>query len=406
MYNKGKKEESPMQYDFETLVDRREIGSSKYYFAQQASPQMPDNIVPLSVADMELKNPPEIMAGLREFLDDDKVILGYTIPTMGYLRALMGWMERIHGWKIDPQWLVLSPGVIPALYESVKCYTDPGDGVILFSPVYYPFRDAITLGGRAVVDIPLLDDGTRYTIDWNRLEDEAKKPENKLLLLCSPHNPVGRVWTREELTQLAEICNRNHVLVISDEIHEDILMPGYRHTVYSTISEESAQNCVICTAPSKTFNLAGMQTANILIPNSELREKFRKEMSDSYMRTLTITGFKACELAYTQCDEWYRQMLRHIDSNRLFVENYMVEQIPQIQVRSMEGTYLQWWDCRSLGMEPKELEQFQRQKAYLILDEGYIFGQTGAGFERINLACPQAVLEQALERLRGALAKR
>lgn len=395
-----------MQYDFETLVDRREIGSSKYFFARQASPQMPNDIVPLSVADMELKNPPEIMAGLREFLDDDKVILGYTIPTMGYLQALMGWMERIHGWKIDPQWLVLSPGVIPALYESVKCYTNPGDGVILFSPVYYPFRDAITLGGRTVVDIPLLDDGTRYTIDWNRLEDEAKKPENKLLLLCSPHNPVGRVWTGEELTRLAEICNRNHVLVVSDEIHEDILMPGYRHTVYSTISEETAQNCVICTAPSKTFNLAGMQTANILIPNPELREKFRKEMSDNYMRTLTITGFKACELAYTQCDEWYRQMLRHIDSNRLFVENYIMEQIPQIQVRSMEGTYLQWWDCRGLGMEPKELERFQRQKAYLILDEGYIFGQTGAGFERINLACPQAVLEQALERLRGALAKR
>lgn len=395
-----------MQYDFETLVDRRGLGSSKYYFARQASPRMPDDIVPLSVADMELKNPPEILEGLREFLDEDKVILGYTIPTMGYLHALAGWMERIHGWRIDTHWLVLSPGVIPALYESVKCYTRPGDGVILFSPVYYPFRDAITLGGRTVVDIPLLDDGARYTIDWNRLEDEAKKPENKLLLFCSPHNPVGRIWTREELTCLAEICNRNHVLVISDEIHEDILMPGHCHTVYSTISEETAQNCVICTAPSKTFNLAGLQTANILIPNPELREKFRKEMADNYMRTLTIIGFKACELAYTRCDEWYHQMLRHIDSNRLFVENYMAEQIPQIRVRSMEGTYLQWWDCRGLDMDPKELERFQRQEAYLILDEGYIFGQTGAGFERINLACPRAVLEQALERLRSALARR
>lgn len=391
-----------MQYDFDTLVDRRPLGSSKYFFAHQAVPEAPSGTIPFSTADMEWKNPPELLAGLRDFLQDDRVILGYSIPTMSYLHALAGWMERIHHWTIDPRWLVPSPGVIPALYESVRCFTNPGDGVILFTPVYYPFLDAVKISGRKLVDVPLVDHERHYEINWTALETAASDPANKLLLLCSPHNPVGRVWTKEELERLSQIALKNHVLVISDEIHNDLLMPGQTHTVYATISKEAEQNCIICTAPSKTFNLAGLQCANILIPNPELRRTFQAQMNAHYMRTLTITGYKACELAYTCCDEWYSQLLEHIDSNRRLVEEFMAAELPQIIVYPMEGTYLQWWDCRGLGMEPKELDHFMKHEAYLILDDGAIFGAAGNGFQRINLACPESVLKQALVRLKTA----
>lgn len=395
-----------MKYDFETLVDRSMIGSAKWFFMRQGNPYLPEDIVPFSVADMELKNAPEIMQGLREFLNDDKVILGYTIPTLPYIVALTDWMERKHGWSIDPQWNVMSPGVVPALYESVKCFAKPGEGIIIFSPIYYPFRTAIEISGRTVVDIPLIDNNRHYEIDWVAFEDAAKKPENKALMFCSPHNPVGRVWTRDELIRLSEICLANDILMLSDEIHNDLLLPGHEHTVYATVSESAANNCVIYTAPSKTFNLAGMQTANILIPNAELRKKFRDEMTANSMSTLTTTGLKACEIAYTQCDAWYEALLAHIDGNKKLVEDFMAANIPEIAVYPLEGTYLQWWDCRGLGMDYKELEHFMKHNAHLILDEGYIFGETGKGFERINLACPAHVLQAALERLSDALQKR
>ncbi len=395
-----------MKYDFETLVDRSKMGSSKWFFMRQAVPEMPEGIVPFSVADMELKNAPEIMAGLREYLRDDNMILGYTIPTPGFINAVRGWMKRMHNWDVDLRWAVLSPGVLPALFASVKCYTAPGDGVILFSPVYYPFRDSITISGRTVVDVPLIDNDRHYEIDWDAFERAAEDPANKLLLLCSPHNPVARVWSEEELRRLSEICLKNHVLVLSDEIHADLLMPGQKHTVYATLSEAAQQNCVIYTAPSKTFNLAGLQTAITFIPNPELRKTFHDFMESNYLRTLTATGFKACEIAYTQCDEWYKQLLAHIDHNRQVVEDYMAENIPEIIVYPMEGTYLQWWDCRGLGMDYKELEQFMKHEAFVFMDEGAVFGETGQGFERMNLACPTKVLLDALDRIKDALSKR
>ena len=392
-----------MKYDFENKTDRSVAGSSKWYFMKQSVPEIPDGIIPFSVADMELKNAPEILNGLKEFLDEDHINLGYTIPTAGFIEAVKGWMHRIHHWDVEPEWAALSPGVIPALYASVRCYTEPGDGVMIFSPIYYPFRNAIVAGGREVVDIPLRDVNCHYEIDWDAFEKAAQKKENKVLMFCSPHNPVGRVWTKEELTRLSEICLRNHVLVLSDEIHADLLMPGQRHTVYASLSEESAQNCVIYTAPSKTFNLAGMQTAVIFIPNKELHRKFTDQMDSVYLKTLTTLGFKACELAYTRCDEWYRQMLEHIDKNRKTAETYIAENIPEITVYPMEGTYLQWWDCRRLRMTPEELENFMKHEAFVVMDDGYIFGETGKGFERMNLACPTKDLLGALERIRHAL---
>lgn len=391
-----------MNYDFETQVDRSKLGSSKWYFMRQAVPEMPEGTVPFSVADMELKNAPEIMEGLREYLQDDHIILGYTIPTPGFVSAVVGWMKRIHHWDVNPQWMCLSPGVLPALYASVKCYTDPGDGVILFSPVYYPFRNSITISNRTVVDVPLIDNNRHYEIDWEGFERAAREPRNKLLLLCSPHNPVARVWSEEELRRLSEICLENDVLVLSDEIHADLLMPGSTHTVYATLSEEAAQNCVIYTAPSKTFNLAGLQTAVTIIPNPELQQTFKAFMASNYLMTLTAPGFKACEIAYTQCDKWYQQLLAHIDHNRQVVEDYMAANLPEIIVYPMEGTYLQWWNCKNLGMDYKELEHFMRHEAYVFMDEGAVFGETGQGYERMNLACPTKTLIDALDRIKAA----
>lgn len=395
-----------MKYDFETLVDRSLTGSSKWYFMQQEISEAPESIVPFSVADMELKNAPEIMEGLREYLQEDNVILGYTIPTPAFLHAVTGWMKKVHDWDADWHWGVMSPGILPALFASVRCYTNAGDGVLMFSPVYYPFRESIVSGGRRVVDIPLIDNNRHYEIDWEMFEQEAAKEENKLLLFCSPHNPVGRVWSKEELLRLSEICLKHHVLVVSDEIHADLCMPCQKHTVYAKISEEAAQNCVICTAPSKTFNLAGLQTALVFIPNPDLRACFQKEMAKNHLMTLNTVGFKACEIAYTKCDEWYRQLLAHIDQNRQLVENYMAEKIPEIIVYPMEGTYLQWWDCRGLGMDDKELEYFMKHEAFVFMDEGKIFGESGRGFERMNLACPTHVLLAALDRIYEALKKR
>jgi putative C-S lyase len=392
-----------MTYDFENVIDRSKLGSSKWTDMKKKNPEVPDGIVPFSVADMELKNAPQIMEGLRAYLDADQMSLGYTSPTDDYNAAVKDWMKRRHNWDVDMAWNVLSPGVVPAFFHAVRAFSAPGDGVILFSPVYYPFKMAIETNKRTVVDVPLLDRGMHYEIDWARFEAAAREPANKLLLFCSPHNPVGRVWTTGELERLSRICITNNVLVLSDEIHNDLIMPGFRHTVYATVSKEAEQNCLVFTAPSKTFSLAGLQTSNIFVPNEALRQRFFDEMFTSALFTLNAVGYKACEIAYTQCEDWLDQAIALIAENARLTEAFMAEKLPQIKVYPLEGTYLQWWDCRELFSDYKEMETFMQQKACLFLDEGYMFGETGQGFERINLACPTRVLHEALKRLYHAL---
>lgn len=392
-----------MIYDFENVINRSKLGSSKWGGMKKANPEVPDDIVPLSVADMELKNAPQIMAGLRAYLDADKMSLGYTSPTESYNEAVKGWMKRRHNWDLDMKWNILSPGVVTAFFIALRAFSEPGDGVIIFSPVYYPFKMGIDINKRTVVDVPLVDRGLHYEIDWEKFEVAAKKSSNKILLFCSPHNPVARVWTLEELRRISAICLANNVLVLSDEIHNDLIMPGYKHTVYATLSKEAEQNCMIFTSPSKTFSLAGLQTSNIFVPNEELHKRFFEEMFSNALFTLNAVGYKACEIAYTQCDDWLEQVIALIDENSKLVQTYITEKIPQIKVYPLEGTYLQWWDCRALFDDDKEMEAFMHNKAYLFMDEGYLFGETGKGFERINLACPTHVLQEALDRLSTAL---
>lgn len=391
-----------MKYDFETLVNRSNCGSYKWNAMKNINPDVSSDIVPFSVADMELKNAPEIMQGLREYLNDDSIILGYTGPTDSYYEAVIGWMKRIHNWNIKREWILQTPGVVPALYNLVNALTCEGDGVVIFTPVYYPFKGSIEQNNRCVIDVPLINENNYYYINYELLEAECKKDSTKLLIFCSPHNPIGRVWNKDELEKIVDICVKNNVLIISDEIHNDLVMDGYSHTVLATLSDVALNNSVICTAPSKTFNLAGLQCANVIIPNSSIREKYNNYVNKTAAFSLNIIGYKACEIAYTKCDKWYYELLSHIKENAEYVEEFINNNIPDIYVYTLEGTYLQWWDCRGLGLDFNALEEFVTKKANLYLDEGYIFGSNAKGFERINLACPRWVLEEALNRLLDA----
>ena len=386
------------KYDFETVVNRRGTGSMKWHELEEYN--CPEDVIPFSVADMELKNMPEVVEGLKEFLDNS--ILGYANPTEQYKAAVCGWMERRHGWVVRPEWIVDTPGVINAFFTAVHAFTQPGDNVLLLTPVYYPMYMAARRNGRGLAESPLIrDEAGVYHVDWADFEAKAKDPKTTLFLLCSPHNPASRVWSREELARMAQICLDNGVLICSDEIHNDLIMPGYQHTVLAALGEDVAQHSVICTAPSKTFNLAGLQTSNILIPNESLRERFRREMGhhDGNPKC-NILGLEGCRLAYTYGDQWLEQVLELIHTNCRLVTDFLAREFPAVRVTPLEGTYLLWMDFNPLGIESKELDRILKEDAHLLFDDGAVFGNAGAGFQRWNLACPSAYIKRGLERLK------
>ena len=389
-------------YDFETVVDRKNCGAYKWDAITHEMGVGSDDVLPMSVADMELKAAPEITEAIIKKAEFG--IYGYTGPTHSYYDAVIGWMQRKHHWKIQKEWISLSAGVVPAFYTAIRALTHPGDRVIIQQPVYYPFASAVTQNGCEIVNNALLFQDGRYTMDFDDLREKAADPRVRALLLCNPHNPVGRVWTAEELEKLGDICCDHHVVVISDEIHFDFVYAPYRHTVFANISERLAQNCIILTAPSKTFNLAGLQTSNIIIPNPALKEQYDIASANIAMQSLNYFGYAACEAAYTRGDPWLEELMDLLTVNKEFLRKFMIENLPQIHVIEPEGTYLIWLDCRELGMSSGELERFMRQKARVFLDEGYLFGKSGAGFERINIACPIRMLQKALERIRAAVA--
>ncbi len=389
-----KNKEHKMKYDFETLVNRKNTGSHKWEGMYSQIPEAGEEVVPLSVADMELKNPPAIIEGLKDYLD--KTILGYTGETENYYKSVISWMERRHGFSPKKEWFVMTAGVVPAIKEMVGAFTKDGDSVLMLTPVYYPFYSSVEANGRIVLGSELILEGTEYRIDFDDFAEKAARPETTLCILSSPHNPIGRIWTKEELLKLCEICLENNVFIISDEIHFDLIMPGFEHVSMGTFEEKYLNNCAICTAPSKTFNLAGLQTSNIFIANEEYRNKMTA--ARGYF-SLNIFGYKACELAYDKCEEWLDELLLFLDENRKFVEEFVAEKMPEVKVHRLQGTYLMWLDFRAWGMNEKELEDFMVHKAQAIFDEGYVFGEGGIGFERINIACPKRVLEQTLERI-------
>ena len=393
-----------MPYDFTTLVSRKDTGSSKWNAMYAQNPDVPEGVIPLSVADMELKNAPQIAEGVGEYLKH--TILGYTNPTHRFYDAIINWQKRRNNWDIRPEWIVDYPGVVPAFFHVTKFLTQPGDGVILLTPVYYPFFEAVRNSGRTLVESELIyRDGT-YTIDFADLEAKAKDPANKLLLFCSPHNPVGRLWTREELEQVGKICLENGVRIISDEIHSDLVLDNRPHIPLASLSEDLAQITVTCNAPSKTFNLAGMIPSYLVIPSQEIRTAVKNGQRQEGTFHCNIAGYRALEIAYDQCEDWLEELLALLRANRQLVEDFLAEKLPQIKPVHLEATYLQWLDCTGLGMSSEEMDQFMQKKAFWFTDPGHMFGAGGAMFQRINLACPTSALQDALDRLYGALCRR
>ena len=385
-----------MKYDFETFIDRSQSGSSKWLGMLAKTGEPKPNVVPMSTADMEFMMAPEIIEGLQKYIGS--VIQGYTRPTQAYFDAVLGWQKRRHGYEGKQEWIVTTSGVVPAIFMLVNILTEPGDGVIIQRPVYYPFSLAARVSGRRLVNNNLIEKEDTYEIDFADLEEKAKDPRNKVLVFCSPHNPVGKVWSREDLERVVQICLENHVFIIDDEIHNDLIMPGQHHIALPTISRDASRICAYCTAPSKTFNLAGMQLSNIFVENAEIRGKM--EIAKMMMANISQVGisYEACRLAYDQGEAWLEQLLEVIQSNADFMKTFLAQHIPQARCYPLCGTYLQWVDFRGLGLTHVELERLMLA-ADLYLDEGPLFGSSGRGFERFNLAMPQFLLRAAMERL-------
>ncbi|BBO91051.1 MalY/PatB family protein [Desulfosarcina ovata] len=401
-----------MATDFDQEIDRQGTQSAKWGVIQD-----PDNpsrwiatdnyfgenrLLPLWVADMDFPAPQPVIDALVRRAGHG--IYGYTLRTDSYDQAVVEWMARRHSWAIEPDWILSTPGVVPAVNWLVRTFAGPEKKVLVQQPVYYPFFSAIETNGSEIVSSPLILNDRRYSMDFADFEKKAADPSVSLFILCSPHNPVGRVWTREELTRIGEICLKHQVLVVADEIHGDLIYKGATFTPFAAISEAMAANAVVCTAPSKTFNLAGLHTSNIIIPNPALRRRFQQTLNSCGMgKWANPFGVVACETAYREGEPWLDDVLAYIEANLDFLEAYVDAHIPGIRVIRPEGTYLVWLDCRQLGLDPLELKRLMLEKARIFPDEGFIFGPEGEGFERINIACPRSVLKEALERIRRAV---
>lgn len=386
--------------DFDEVVNRKHTDSLKYDFAVQRG--RPADVLPLWVADMDFKTSSHILDAVAKRTEHG--IFGYTEAGASYYEAVSEWMKNHHGMQTKQEWMVNTPGIVFAIAMAVKAYTKEGDAVLIQQPVYYPFYETIVDNQRVAVssDLVLGEDG-KYHIDFNDFEEKIRKHHIKLFLLCSPHNPVGRVWTEEELVRIGQICLDNGVTVVSDEIHEDFVFDGYRHIPFADIREEHRQITVTCTSPGKTFNLAGFQISNIFIADPELRRRFAEQIRACGYSQLNTLGLTACEAAYRYGEEWYQAMMRYLKGNLDFLRAFAKERLPQIRLIEPEGTYLVWLDFRSLGLKRQELEDLIVNKAGLWLDGGEMFGSAGAGFQRVNIAASRTVLKQALEQLEKAL---
>lgn len=385
-------------YDFETLKPRRGIGAEKWAGLEELGAEDP-NLVPLSVADMEFSAAPRIQEAMGNAASFG--VYGYTAADATYRAAVCGWMDRRHGWRVEPEWMFQTYGVLPGINLAIHALTRPGDGVIIQPPVYPPFRKVIENTGRTACLNPLVLTGSGYEMDFDALERLATQPEVKLLLLCSPHNPVGRVWRREELQRVADLCSWHGVTVFSDEIHADFIHPGHIYIPFATLEGESPRRSITGTAASKTFNLAGLSTANIIVPNAALRKALRAKEVGYTGEFTNYFGLTATRVAYESCGDWLDALLPVIRGNYEYCKASLAEKFPSLSVSPLEGTYLLWADFNSLGLDEESLTRFF-ERARLFLSAGGAFGVEGEGFRRFNLACPRRCLVDAMARLSAA----
>ncbi len=386
-----------VKYDLCKVTNRIGTNSVKWDFMNVMYED--NDLLPLWVADMDWECPKPVQEAIKKRAEHG--IYGYSVhETEEYFNAVIGWMKQRHDWDIQKEWIVHSPGVVPALNVCVQTFTNPGDKVIIQKPVYYPFTNGIVNNGRHVSNNRLKYENGCYVMDFENLEERAKDPTTKLMFLCNPHNPVGRVWTEEELLKVGEICLRNNVILVSDEIHGDLILKGYKHIPFTSLRKEFEKNTIVCTAPSKTFNLAGLHTSNIIIANEELRANFFRTAREKNANSgPNPFGIAATIAAYTEGEEWLEQVLEYIESNMNFIDQFLKEKLPQVKLIKPEGTYLAWLDFNGLGLTQDEITEVIIKKAKVALDEGHWFGLEGSGFERINVACPRSILEECMKRI-------
>ena len=387
-------------FDFDAPIERHGTWSAKFDGAQKFG--KPDGLLPLWVADMDFPAPPVVRAALEKCVSFG--VFGYSTPDDTYADAVINWYTRRHGWTPRAEWLVKTPGVCVALAMAVRALTKEGDGVLIQPPVYYPFANTIRNNRRALVESPLVYKDGRYSIDFADFEAKAADGRVKAFILCNPHNPVCRVWTREELQKLGDICHRHGVFVISDEIHGDITLTGHAYTPYLAANPALADEAIACTAPSKTFNLAGLQASNIFIPNPDVRAAFQREIDAAGLGLLNLPGLVACKAAYTGGEDWLDACLAYMRQNLDMLREYLAAYIPEIRLVEPEGTYFAWLDCAALGFESADaLDNFITERAGLWLDAGQMFGSTAGQFQRVVLACRRDMLRAALEQLKAAV---
>ena len=386
-------------FDFDKQIDRYNTNSAKFDTA--VAQGYPADVLPLWVADMDFQAPECVRSALHKATDFG--IFGYSFLGDGYVKAVQNWFAKRFDWQVEREWLITTPGVVFALSAVVRAVTEPGDAVLVQPPVYYPFYRVINNNGRKLVENPMLYENGKYTIDYAGFEEKILQENVKAFILCSPHNPVCRVWTAEELARIGAICKKHNVIVISDEIHCDFAFPEHPHTPFVKACPEMQDRTVICTAPSKSFNLAGLQVSNIFVPGRELYAKVKGEMEVISYDSPNMLGAIACQAAYEGGEAWLDACKAYMRENLEFVRTFLAEHLPAIKLVEPEGTYFAWLDCSGLGMTKEELDDVIINKAKLWLDSGAIFGEVAAQFQRVVLACPRATLEEAMHRLEKAI---
>ena len=382
-------------YNFDKIVNRRNTDCVKW------NNEIPEDVLPMFIADMDFEVLPEIVDALQKRVDQH--IYGYTVLTPAYKNAVVSWMKTRHNWEIQPEWIVPIFGVVPALNASVQAYTQVGDAVLITPPVYGPFSRSVENNGRRLVKSSLINNNGHYTIDFKDFEEKIVNENVKMFILCSPHNPVGRVWTKDELTKIIDICVKHEVMIISDEIHQDFVYKPNKHVPTASINKDASKYIVTCTAPSKTFNLAGLQTSNIIIEDQEKREQFEAILGNLGVHGVNMMGASTCEAAYTHGALWVDEMTDYLSDTMDYAYDYVTKNIPNVTMTKPEGLYLAWFDFSKLGMTNEEVEEFLQNKVKVKPNAGTFFGQEGECFARINFGCPRSYVEEFLRRLEKAV---